>query len=79
MSKDALRRYLKVNKARMRDFYALVESYEGLATLRTVDVAQSIVEVDISPDFIEVFELLLDDLGREISISEVQEPPSCRS
>lgn len=58
----------------MRDFYAIVESYEGLTTLRTVEHGQNIVQLDMAPGMEETFDKLLEALGRQMDIAEVPEP-----
>ena len=54
----------------MRDFYSIIESYEGLATIRTVDVKEGIVRLDVAPDMEDLFERLLEALEVEMDISE---------
>jgi hypothetical protein len=69
-----------VGKADMRDFYAILESYEGITTARTIDVEQSIVQMDVAPQMVEVFERILEALAEQIDLSEVPEPaPGDRS
>jgi hypothetical protein len=63
-----------VGKADMRDFYAIVESYEGLTTIRTVDVKNNIVQLDVAPDMRELFERLLEVLSQEMDIAEAAAP-----
>lgn len=75
---DAVRRHLRVGKSDMLDFYAIVESYEGLATVRTVDAEASVVELDVAPDHLETLERLLEALSREMDILEVDAPASYR-
>lgn len=71
---DAVRRHFRVGKPDMRDFYAIVESYEGLATVRTVDTEGNVVEMDVAPDQLEAFQRLLEALSHEMDISEVEAP-----
>lgn len=74
--KDALRRHIRVGKADMTDFYAIVESYEGLTTIRTVDVDNNIVQLDVAPDMLEIFDRLLEVLSQEMDIAEASAPAS---
>lgn len=72
--RDALRRYLRVGKADMRDFHALLESYEGLTTMRTVDAERCIVELDVAPDMAAILERLLDELRLGMEIEDAKTP-----
>jgi hypothetical protein len=62
---DATRVLLRVEPAQIVDLHALLEGYDDLAVLRTLDPAASIVEVFVSPGAEEEFEQLRQALGRE--------------
>jgi hypothetical protein len=62
---DATRVLLRVEPAQIVDLHALLEGYDDLAVLRTLDAAAAIVEVFVSPGAEEEFELLRQALGRE--------------
>jgi len=62
---DATRVLLRVEPARIVDLHALLEGYDDLAVLRTLDPAAAIVEVFVSPGAEGEFELLRQALGRE--------------
>ncbi len=54
----------------------IIESYEGMAVVRTIDPDQAIVELMIAPGWEEEVERVLEALRKEISIEEVHEEES---
>jgi hypothetical protein len=62
---DTTRVLLRLAPAQIVDLHALLEGYDDLAVLRTLDGAAGIVEIFISPGAEEEFELLRQALGRE--------------
>ena len=57
---------------------ALVESYEGIAVLRTRDPQIGIVEFWVIPEFRADFETMLEDLRRETDVKILDIPPAGR-
>jgi hypothetical protein len=53
----------------------IVEGYEGLATISTVDPQEARIEFSIMSDFIIEVDQILADLGKTITFEEVS-PPS---
>ncbi|PKN10529.1 MAG: hypothetical protein CVU72_00900 [Deltaproteobacteria bacterium HGW-Deltaproteobacteria-7] len=53
----------------------IIEGYEGLATVSTIDPKEAIIQVLIMPDFLEEMEGILDDLKGRFLMEEI---PSCR-
>jgi hypothetical protein len=66
--------YFKINPHDLAFVKFIVESYEGIAVLRTVDPKEGIVEWMISPDLVEDAERLLRALKKEIPIVVVSPP-----
>ena len=62
---DATRVLLRLEPARIVELHALIEGYDDLAMLRTLDAAAGIVEIFVSPGSEEEFERLRVALGRE--------------
>jgi hypothetical protein len=54
----------------------IVESYEGLAVIRTVDPQEGVLEWMIPPDLVDEVNALIDSLQKEISILPVRSPNS---
>ncbi len=57
-------------------FKAIIECYEGLAVVRTVDPEKGIVQLLISPDFVDEVEHILEDLSSHVRIIPVPRPPA---
>lgn len=53
---------------------AILESYEGMVVMRTVEVGQPIIELLIARDFAETVDRLVRDLASQVELVEV--PPS---
>ena len=49
----------------------ILESYEGVAAMRTVDPREGIVELMVSPSYQEEIREILKDLAEEFPIQEV--------
>ena len=62
---DATRVLLRLDPGRIVDLHALIEGYDDLALLRTLDAAAGLVEVFVSPGSEGQFERLRQALGRE--------------
>jgi hypothetical protein len=72
---DATRVVLRLDPARIVDLHALIEGYDDLALLRTLDAAAGKVEVFVSPGSEDEFERLRVALGREgLPTALVSEP-----
>ena len=61
----------QVDKETIAYLKFILEGYEGLAVLKTLDARQGLVSVHIAPGAEEDIKLILDDLAREISLSRV--------
>ena len=62
---DATRVVLRLEPARIVDLHCLIEGYDDLALLRTLDAAAGLVEVFVSPGAEDDFERLRTALARE--------------
>ena len=51
----------------------ILEGYEGLATITTVDRDKSVIQFSILPDFASDVDGILEALKREIDIYEIDE------
>jgi hypothetical protein len=54
--------YLRINSAQVVIFQAIIESYEGIATVRTVDIEQSLISVLTTHDQVSDCQTLLGSL-----------------
>ena len=62
---DTTRVVLRLDPARIVDLHSLIEGYDDLALLRTLDATAGLVEIFVSPGAEEEFELLRVALDRE--------------
>ena len=68
-------KYLKLKRRDISYFQFLIESYEGLATVTTVDKNKAVVKISIMRDFVSDIDEILDDLGKEIEFTEERRLP----
>jgi uncharacterized protein DUF4911 len=71
MHTDSIQWRLEVNKADIAYIVSIFDAYEHFAIVRTFDQSKGLIELMISPDFLEETQTLLDSLDQEISIKRV--------
>ena len=71
MHTDSIQWRLEVNKEDIGYLVSIFDAYEHFAVVRTLDQSKGLVELMISPDFIEETQTLLDSLAEEIPIQRV--------
>lgn len=76
---DVVVRHYRISPRKIVLLKSILEGYEGLMVVRTADPAQGIVELLISPDFVEVVEQVLKDLSGKIRLDPVQVLPAKES
>lgn len=67
-------RYFRVDRRDIAYFRFILEAYEGLAVLTTLDAGQGIVVVRFPECFAGDVGELLDALGNEIGLVEIEKP-----
>mgnify|MGYP001280866674 CR=1 FL=1 len=72
---DTVQWYFRVNREDIAYLKFVLESYEGLGVLRTVDPRSGIVEVMVPPGLEEDMEMVLKGLRDEISMERIATPP----
>jgi hypothetical protein len=72
---DTVQWYFRVNREDIAYLKFVLESYEGLGVLRTVDPRSGIVEVMVPPGLEKDMEMVLEGLRDEISIERIATPP----
>jgi hypothetical protein len=65
---NTIQKYFRVNPKDMAYVKSIVESYDGLAVLVTLDPVEGIMEWMIPPDRVEEAEELIDSLREEVPI-----------
>ncbi len=68
---DTQSRYLRVRREDIAYFKFIIESYEGLAVVRTQDPYEAIVELMIAPGWEKDVDEILEGLRQEIPIEPV--------
>ena len=63
---DIVIRYYRVDPKRIVLFKSMLEGYEGLVVVRTADPKEGVVELLVSPDFVEEMKQILEDLSYQI-------------
>ncbi|MEA5115691.1 MAG: DUF4911 domain-containing protein [Geobacteraceae bacterium] len=67
-------RYFQINRSDIAYFRFILEAYEGLATLSTLDARKGTVVLSIPGDFVDDVDSLLAALGEEIMMTEIDNP-----
>ena len=58
--------YYRVDPKRIVLIKSMLEGYEGLVVVRTADPKEGVLELLVSPDFVEEMKRVLEDLSRQI-------------
>ena len=70
VSKDSIQWLLEVDKKEIAYIVSIFEGYDNLAIVRTIDTAQSIIELIISPDYLKDTSKLISELSKELHIKK---------
>jgi hypothetical protein len=65
---DTHSRYFRIRRKDIAYFKFIIESYEGMAVVRTKDPSEAIVELMIAPGWEKDVDVLLEGLCQEIPI-----------
>ena len=71
MHKDSIQWQIEVDKKDIAYIVSIFEGYDLLAVVRTIDPAQGLIELMISPDFLEDTQKLTEALAKEIPFRRV--------
>ncbi len=71
---DTESRYFRVRREDIAYFKFIIESYEGMAVIRTKDPREAIVEVMVAPGWEKDLEEVLEGLRKEITIESLPSP-----
>ena len=69
------KKFLKLNRKDISYLQFLIESYEGLATVTTVDKSVAIIKLSIMPDSVSDIDEILNSLKKEIDFTEERSSP----
>ncbi len=71
-----INKLFKLNRHNIAVVQFIIEGYEGMATVSTIDPHTAIIKVSIIPDFISEVNGLIDDLKNKYKIVEIN-PAIC--
>ena len=71
MHNDSIQWQIEVDKKDIAYIVSIFEGYDHLAVVRTIDPAQGLIELMISPDFLEDTMKLTKALAKEIPFKRV--------
>ena len=69
--KAMIRRCFKIKTSDITLVQFIIEGYDGMATVSTIDPKAAIIQVLIMPDFLDDVLELLEDLKRRFDLKEV--------
>ncbi len=72
---DTRSKYLRLRREDIAYFKFIIESYEGLAVVRTKDAGEAIVELMIAPGWEKDVDEILAGLRQEIRIEDLKDFP----
>jgi hypothetical protein len=72
---DTISRYFRLHRKDIAYFKFIIESYEGMAVVRTKDPHEAIVELMVAPGWEKDVEKVLEGLGKEIPIEPLSSYP----
>ena len=67
---DTISLLIKIPPQEIAYLTFILESYEGVAIMRTIDPREGLVELMVSPDYQEEIRAILKDLGQQFPITE---------
>jgi hypothetical protein len=71
---ETTEKYYKIREDGIALLKYIIESYEGIAAVRTVDRVDMILEIMIAPGFEEVIDGIIEELTDELGIVSVDRP-----
>jgi len=71
MPKTTVKRYYRVDRGQIHFLKFILEGYDGVAVLRTIDPQEGLVVLQIGPGCQSIVDMIVEDLGRHIRIEPV--------
>jgi hypothetical protein len=71
--KDLIK-YFRLPRDKIVEFNFILEAYEGLGIVRTIDSERGLVEVMISPDFEKDFDWFIERISPELGMTAIKKP-----
>lgn len=76
LTAQTIQRYYRVERKQIAFLRFIIEAYDGIAVMRTVDAQKGIVALSIAPDCIGEVESLIADLQNQMRIVPHTETPA---
>jgi len=64
-------KYFQLDRKNIVAVQFIIEGYEGLATVTTMDAAGAVIQISIMPDFLREMNCLLDELSKKYHMKEI--------
>ena len=68
MHTDSIQWQIEVDKKDIAYIVSIFDGYENLAVVRTLDASRGLIELLVSPDYLEDTRKLIDALSKEIPL-----------
>ena len=72
-------RNFKVDPSDIVFIKAVLESYEGMVVMRTIEIGKPVIELLIARDFSDTIDRVIQDLRKQVAIEEVARPENAPS
>lgn len=69
-----IKKYFKLKRKDIALVQFIIEGYEGMATVTTIDSQSAIIQISIIPDFISDISAVIKDLKNKYKIEEINFP-----
>ncbi|MCD6272782.1 MAG: DUF4911 domain-containing protein [Deltaproteobacteria bacterium] len=69
-----IKKYFRIDRREICFLKFIIEAYDGIAVLTTIDPAKGIVVINIAPGCEEEVEMIIKDLEKNIMIEAVSNP-----
>jgi hypothetical protein len=68
------KRYYRIDRRQIHFLKFVLEGYDGVAVLRTVDPQQGLIVLHIGPGSQSIVDMIIEDLGKQIKIEPARSP-----
>ncbi|MBN1473403.1 MAG: DUF4911 domain-containing protein [Syntrophaceae bacterium] len=67
-------KFFRIKREHIAPVQFIIEGYEGMSTVSTMDSREAIIKISIMPDFREVIENLIGELKNIYHLEEIEKP-----
>jgi len=67
-------KFFRIKREHIAPVQFIIEGYEGMSTVSTIDSQEAIIKISIMPDFREVIENLIGELKNIYRLEEIKKP-----